>query len=269
MGRRSRPSGAGGLAGWALLHGPGTHRPQLPFYRFERSSTGQSEYLELGIADSLITSLSRIDRLTVRPTSAIRGYASHPVDSLRAGREQQAETVLEGTIQSIADRFRVNINLLRVRDGASLWAGQLDVKAGDVFALQDEVSRSVSRTLEVRLEPGADARPRTRTAANAAAYDAYLRGKYVFRRELHGQFDFKAAAAYFQSSIDADPRFTPAYAELAFVYTWQGLFAEPERQPELDRARPARSGRIAGSDLPEIHVVRSEIVWSPAGDSAW
>jgi TolB-like protein len=241
----------------------------LPFYRFERSSTGQSEYLELGIADSLITSLSRIDRLTVRPTSAIRGYASHPVDSLRAGREQQAETVLEGTIQSIADRFRVNINLLRVRDGASLWAGQLDVKAGDVFALQDEVSRSVSRTLEVRLEPGADARPRTRTAANAAAYDAYLRGKYVFRRELHGQFDFKAAAAYFQSSIDADPRFTPAYAELAFVYTWQGLFAEPERQPELDRARPARSGRIAGSDLPEIHVVRSEIVWSPAGDSAW
>jgi DNA-binding winged helix-turn-helix (wHTH) protein/TolB-like protein len=256
-----------GLAGWALLHGPGIHRTSiavLPFREIPR--TGQSEYLELGIADSLITSLSRIDRLTVRPTSAIRGYASQPVNSLRAGREQQAETVLEGTIQSIADRFRVNVNLLRVRDGASLWAAQLDVKAGDIFALQDEVCRSVSRTLEVRLEPGADARPRTRTAANAAAYDAYLRGKYVFRRELLGQFDFKAAAAYFQSSIDADPRFTPAYAELAFVYTWQGLFAEPERQPELlDRASALLAqAESMDPDLPDIHLVRSEIVWSPA-----
>ena len=83
---------------------------------------------------------------------------------------------------------------------------------------------------------------------------------------MHGQFDFKAAAAYFQSSIDADPRFAPAYAELAFVYTWQGLFAEPERQPELlDRASALLAqAESMDPDLPEIHVVRSEIVWSPA-----
>jgi DNA-binding winged helix-turn-helix (wHTH) protein/TolB-like protein len=256
-----------GVAGWAFLHGFGPHRTSVVVLPFrEISRTGQSEYLELGIADSLITSLSRIDRLTVRPTSAIRGYASQPVDSLRAGREQQADLVLEGTIQAIADRFRVNVNLLRVRDGASLWAGRLDVKAGDVFGLQDEVCRSVSRTLELRLEPGADARPQTRAAANAAAYDAYLRGKYVFRRELLGEFDFNAATAYFQSSIDADPRFTPAYAELAFVYTWQGLFAEPDRQPELlDRAWALLAqAESIDPDLPDIHLVRSEIVWSPA-----
>ncbi|MDQ3256629.1 MAG: serine/threonine-protein kinase [Acidobacteriota bacterium] len=79
------------------------------------------DYLGLGIADTIITKVSQVGALTVRPTSAVRKYADQEIDSLEAARQLQADSVLDGTFLRAGDWLRVSVNLLRVRDGASLW----------------------------------------------------------------------------------------------------------------------------------------------------
>jgi TolB-like protein len=82
----------------------------------------EQRYLGLGIADTIITKVSRINGLIVRPTSAVKRYANEEKDALQAAREQQVSAVLDGTWQRNADRLRVSVNLLRTSDGTSLWS---------------------------------------------------------------------------------------------------------------------------------------------------
>jgi TolB-like protein/Tfp pilus assembly protein PilF len=96
----------------------------LPFRPL--SAEGRDEYLELGLADALITRLSDIQQIVVRPTSAVRKYTALEQDSVGAGRELAVESVLEGSLQKLGDRLRVTARLVRVADGRSLWTGKFD-----------------------------------------------------------------------------------------------------------------------------------------------
>src|SRR5438034_653996 len=91
----------------------------------------KENYFGLGLADAVITRLSQTGQLMVRPTSAMRRYATGDTDTLNAAREQQVDTVLDGAWQREGDRLRVSVNLLRVSDGASLWAESFDVRASE------------------------------------------------------------------------------------------------------------------------------------------
>ena len=83
----------------------------------------------------------------------MRKYADEDIDSLEAGRQLQADAVLDGTFLHADDRLRVSVNLLRVRDGASLWAETFDMRFTDIFAIQDEVSKKVAARLRLKLSP--------------------------------------------------------------------------------------------------------------------
>ncbi len=123
----------------------------LPLKSLTRGSG--DDYLGLGIADTIITKISQAGGLTVRPMSAVRKYVDEATDSLEAARQLQADAVLDGTFLRAGDRLRVSVNLLRVRDGASLWAESFDVRFTDIFAIQDEVSKEVAARLRLKLNP--------------------------------------------------------------------------------------------------------------------
>jgi DNA-binding winged helix-turn-helix (wHTH) protein/TolB-like protein len=110
------------------------------------------EKLGLGAADAIITQLSKIQKIEVRPTSEILRYAYHPPpDSVRAGRELRVDAILEGTLQSDGEHIKISVQLTRVSDGYSLWAEIFQAKASDILTMQDFVSRGVAESLSLKL----------------------------------------------------------------------------------------------------------------------
>ena len=114
----------------------------LPFKPIVTSDS--DEYLGPGMADALITRLSSIRHLIVRPTRSVLKYGSLDQDLLVTGRELRVESVLDGKIQRSGEHIRVTVQLVRVSDGASLWEGTFDQAFTDIFAVQDVISDRVT-----------------------------------------------------------------------------------------------------------------------------
>ena len=106
----------------------------LPFKPLAADSS--DPYLELGMADALITNLSNVKQVIVRPTSSIIRYAAGGQDALTAGRELGVDSVLDGSLQRVEDRVRVTVRLLRVSDGAPIWAEKFDERFTNLFAFR-------------------------------------------------------------------------------------------------------------------------------------
>jgi len=170
-------------------------------------------YLELGIPDSLITRFSRLQQLAVRPTSSILRYSDGARDSLVAGRELKAQTVLEGTLQKLDGAVRVTVRLLRVADGRALWAGAFEEKNTDLYRLEDGLAEQVAQALATGLTD-ADKKLLARSPTRRDdAYQLYLKGRYFWSRRT--EIDLAKAIELFQQAVAADPRYALAYSGLA------------------------------------------------------
>jgi TolB-like protein len=190
----------------------------LPFRPISEKS--RDEYLELGIADALITRLSKINRLVVRPTSTVRRYAEIDIDPVAAGRELKVESVLEGSIQKSGAQVRITARLITVESGQALWADTFDERFTDIFAVEDSISEKVASALALRLSGEEKERLTHRHTENAEAYQLYLKGRYCWnRRTVEG---IKRSIDYYQKAIDLDPGYALAYAGLADSYTLLG-----------------------------------------------
>jgi TolB-like protein/DNA-binding winged helix-turn-helix (wHTH) protein/Flp pilus assembly protein TadD len=229
----------------------------LPFRPL--SSDASDEYLELGMADTLITKLSRSGRLIVRPTSAIRRYTGPDADALAAGRALQVDTVLEGNIQRIGDRLRVSIRLLRVRDGTSLWSDSYDTRFNDVFQVQDTVSERVVDALAVRLSSTEKASLQKRYTANVQAYELYMRGTYFWNRR--NEDGIKKAVSYFEQAIAADDNYALAHAGLAMALCPMGYLGYSAPEEVLSKMRVAATRAVSlDPTLPEAHVATAAVL---------
>ncbi len=223
------------------------------------------DYLGLGIADTIITKVSQIGQLTVRPTSAVRRYATQEVDAMKAAQELKVDSVLDGTVQRAGDRLRVSVNLLRTRDGASLWAESFDLRLSDIFAMQDQVSQQVAARLRLKLTPTEQARLAKHHTSSPEAYEYYLKGMQSYEKwsAVGSRADTDAAIAMFKKAIEIDPKYASAHARLAICYTATLLFFESDPawlekvQQELAQAQ------ALDPELAETHEVRAEILWSP------
>ncbi|MEW6128254.1 MAG: tetratricopeptide repeat protein [Acidobacteriota bacterium] len=190
----------------------------LPFQTLDTSE--REAYLGLGMADTLITKISNIGQIKIRPTSAIRKYSDQEQDSLAAGREQRVDAVLEGSIQRSGDKMRVTVRLLSVRDGSPLWAYRCDEVCTDLFDVQDLITEQVAGALTLKLTGQEKARLTQRHTESLEAYQAYLKGRYFWNKRTPE--DFKKAAEHFQQAITIDPNYALGYAGLADCYFFNG-----------------------------------------------
>ncbi|MGI8567374.1 MAG: protein kinase domain-containing protein [Pyrinomonadaceae bacterium] len=186
----------------------------LPFKPL--GTEGRDEALELGMADTLIARLSNIREIDVRPISAVHKYTGLEQDAVAAGREQKVDAVLDGHIQKAGEKVRVTVRLLRVEDGASLWADKFDEKMTDIFAVQDSISERMAGALAVTLAGEERKRLTKHHTENAEAYQLYLNGRYHLNRLTDD--GFQKGRDYFQQAIDRDPNYALAYAGLADAY---------------------------------------------------
>ena len=217
----------------------------LPFKPLVAESRDES--LEIGMADTLITRLSNLGQITLRPISAVRNYNSLQQDPIEAGREQKVDAVLEGSLQKTADRIRVTARLVSVLDGTPLWAGQFDEKLSDLFVVEDSISERIVGTLALKLT-GEEKRGLTkRDTDSIEAYQAYLKGRYFWNKRTED--GLKRGIEYFQQAITADPSYALAYSGLAesyIVLASGGLLLPDEAFP---KARAAATKALEMDDL--------------------
>jgi TolB-like protein/Tfp pilus assembly protein PilF len=190
--------------------------PPRPIQSGERD-----EALEMGTASILITRLGSLRQLIVRPESAVERYARPDQDPLAAGREQKVDAVLDSRYQRSGDKLRFTLRLLRITDGATLWADTLDQQGADIFAIQDALSGKVTSALRLTLSSEEKELMAKRYTNSAEAWELYVRGRHFFH--LRGKANTEKANAYLERAIALDPRFALAYATLGHSYaslTW-------------------------------------------------
>ena len=223
----------------------------LPFRPLE--ATAEDEYLGLGMTDALITRLSNLHKIIVRPVGAVRKYATAD-DPIAAGRQLAVQSVLEGSIQRAGDRTRVTVRLLRVADGELLWGDEFDEKFTDMFTVEDSISQKVATALTVNLSGDEQKQLLRPFTENNEAYVLYMKGRFFWgKRTVDG---VKKSIDYFQQAIQADPKYALAYAGLADSYTLAGSYGYSILPPKeaMPKAEAAAAKALAIDDnLAEAH----------------
>lgn len=220
---------AGGWFYWrdgGIGAGPGIETVAiLPFKPLVAESADPA--LELGMADTLIARLSRNSSIVVRPLSSVRKYAGLDQDPVVAGRELGADAVLDGSVYRDGDALRVTARLVRVSDGAAVWADQIDQSWTDVFRVQDRIADRVASAFARQLTSEQRAGLARRETDSGEAYRLYLLGRYHFFKLVPAEID--KGINYFQQAVAADPGYAMAYAGLAEAY--RALAITSDRRP--------------------------------------
>jgi len=192
----------------------------LPFRLLGADATEQ--YLGMGLTDVLITKLTNLRRIIVRPTSAVIHLSGVGQDAASCGRQLQVELVLEGTIQRSSDRIRVTVQLVGVDQAAPLWAEIFDEKLADIFEIEDRVSEQLAAALTLKLTDAESRSLRKRYTGDTEAYQSYLRGRYFWNRRTPDGLD--KAIECFRQAIDRDHDYALAHAGLADCYNMAGFW---------------------------------------------
>ncbi len=207
----------------------------LPFK--DLGAQGESDHLGLGMADVLITRLGNLKQINVRPTSAVSRY-DREQDLIEAGRTLGVDALVEGSIQRSGEQIRVTARLVRASDQTTIWSGQFDESAKNIFAVQDAISRQVADSLALNLTAGERARLAKHYTENADAYQLYAKGRYHWNKRNNEGME--RAQYYFRRATEEDPNFALAYLGLADVVltSWDspGALSAIEKAIELDGA---------------------------------
>ncbi|MFZ1702154.1 MAG: winged helix-turn-helix domain-containing protein [Pyrinomonadaceae bacterium] len=176
----------------------------------------RNEMLNFGITDTLITRLSKIREVAVRPTSSVWRYAGEKPDVVVVGRELKVDAVLQGSVQRIGDSVRINVQLVNTSDGLPIWAESFDSNLADIFALQDSIAQRTARALTVELTNEEWTLMARRPTENSEAFRLYLIGRYYWNKRTPESL--KQSIATYQEALSKDADFALAYAGLADCY---------------------------------------------------
>ena len=234
---------------------PGTLRvgslAVLPFLSISPTTTDR-DVLGLAMADALITRLSELEPLVVRPTSAVQELREAPRDVLAIGRRLGVDAVMDGSLQRAGDRLRVSVRLLRVDGGRPLWARSFETVYTDPFAVQDAISEQVADALSLELSGRRPHRPGNRGTGDVEAYQEYVRGRYFWNRRTEA--DLRKAMTHFEGALARDPAFAAAHAGIADCWVLLPLYGNTPPRDAFPRAiAKAREALRLDPGLAEAH----------------
>jgi serine/threonine protein kinase/tetratricopeptide (TPR) repeat protein len=215
----------------------------LPFAFLNLGSAEDTDdrFLGVGLADALITRLSKVRKFVVRPTSSILSFGEGHIDPVRAGSELNVDYILDGSIKKSNNRLRVTVQLLDVAENAAIWATSIDEVLSDVFTLEDTLANKVIEVLLPQLTSNERELFDKRGTENPEAFEHYLRGRYHFN--TFTEEGFAKAFVSFHTAIAADPNYSRAYSGIADYYNWLGILGVLPPQecflPAIEAAKKA------------------------------
>jgi TolB-like protein/tetratricopeptide (TPR) repeat protein len=229
--------------------------PSIAVLPFADMSPDKSQgYFAEGIAEELIHALARIRGLRVVARTSAFALKDKNLDVREVGRILDVGAVLEGSVRSAGNKLRVTAQLINVTDGFHLWSERFDRDAGDVFAIQDEVSLAIVEQLNVTLHVGEREALQKRTTVDHEAYNLYLKGLYLVARPRPDTL--QTALRFFQEALNRDPGFAKAYAGIANVHGMFGNFNFAPPSEAWPKAKAAVAQALAlDPELAEAHAV--------------
>lgn len=216
---------------------------------------GEEEFLGDGLAEEIINALARVRALRVAARTSSFAYKGKQTDIRQIGHALGVRAVLEGSVRRAGDQLRITVQLVDVADGCPLWSERYDRAMRDVFAVEDEIARSVARALRIILHE-AEHRALTRVpTTNMDAYEAYLRGRQYFHERRKRSLRY--ARLLFRRAVDLDPRFALAHAGIADCCSLLHMYY-PSAAREVERAdRESAIALDLEPDSPEAHAARA------------
>jgi len=187
----------------------------LPFANM--SSDPEQEFFADGVAEDIITGLSRYPSLFVIARNSSFTYKGRAVDVKQVGRELGVRYALEGSVRKAGNRIRITAQLVEAEAGNHVWAERYDRDLADIFGLQDEITEAVTIAIAPAIADAERRRAMRRPPASLDAWSAYQRGYWHFSKGTPD--DNALAEQFFQQAIDLDPSFAGGYTGLAYAQT--------------------------------------------------
>ncbi len=234
--------------------------PSIAVLPFENMSDDASQiYFADGIAEDIITDLSKISGLFVTARNTAFQYRGRSVDIVNVGGKLGVQYILEGSVRRSANQIRINAQLIDARTGGHVWAERYDGAMADVFSLQDRVTGNIISALKLRLTTKERQAVAEQGTTQPAAYDAYLRGLALLaeRRRIDVEAN-RGAQTAFSEAISLDPDYALAYAGLAWAkWLYRATISEYQSSEEIfalaEKSITLRDNALAHRTLSKRH----------------
>ncbi|HQU83949.1 MAG TPA: winged helix-turn-helix domain-containing protein [Pyrinomonadaceae bacterium] len=202
------------------------------------------DYLGNGISEVLVSKLSNIKSLVVRPATSVLKFTDASPDTKKIGGDLDVEAIVVGRVQKVDENIRVTVQLVRVSDGATLWADTFDDKFTNIFAVQDSISEKVTQSLALKITADEREQIVKSYTSNAEAYQTYLQGRFFWNKRTPDNLG--KAVVEFEKANRLDPNFALAYVGLADCYV---LLAEYRVMPPNESFPKARAAATKALEI--------------------
>jgi TolB-like protein/Tfp pilus assembly protein PilF len=219
----------------------------LPFEN--RSEDKTNSYLADGIQDEILTRLAKIEDLKVISHTSTQRYKSSPENLAEIAKQLSVAYVLEGSVQKVGDRVRVNVQLINALTDTHVWAEVYDRTLADIFAVQSDIAGRVAKELRVKLSNRQQQAVELRPTENPQAYDAYLRGIAIWNSTSLSPESLQKMTEAFSRAVELDPSFALAWAYLSVVQTLRYATYDPTAARLADAKRALDNAMKLQPDL--------------------
>lgn len=179
----------------------------------DMSSEQDQEYFCDGMAEELINALANTEGLQVTPRITAFQFKGKSLDIRTIGRRLRVDTLLEGSVRKAGNKLRITAQLIDVASGKHVWSERYDRDAADVFAIQDEIARSIVDKLKIQLQTDENVPLVKRYTEDVEAYHLYLKGRFYWNKRY--EVGVQKGISSFQAAIEKDPNYALAYTGLA------------------------------------------------------
>ncbi|HSU24647.1 MAG TPA: tetratricopeptide repeat protein [Pyrinomonadaceae bacterium] len=205
----------------------------MPFVN--ESGNPDVEYLSDGMTETLISSLSNLPNLTVKPRSTVFRYKGKDIDPQTLAKELNVQAILNGRVVQRGDQLILSLELIDTQKDVVLWSQQYNRKQSDLVDLQSEVAKDVSGKLKAKLSGAEETKVTKAATSDPDAYQAYLKGRYYWNRRTAE--NLKKAIEQFKIAIDRDPNYALAFVGLADCYAVLNEYAGTPTSETLPQSK--------------------------------
>jgi TolB-like protein/Tfp pilus assembly protein PilF len=228
----------------------------LPFANI--SGDPNVEYISDGISESLINALSQLPQLKVIARSSVFKYKGKETDPQEVAKALGVQAIVIGRVMQRGDNLQISAEMVNAADKSQIWGEQFTRKASDIEAMQNEIARSISDKLRLRLTGSQQNQLTKQASQNPEAYQLYLNAMFYNRKG--GRENTTKALELQNQAVALDPNFALAWAGLANSYTYFAANSFLDPQETMKKARLAAEKALALDEtLPEAHVELARI----------
>jgi TolB-like protein len=237
----------------------------LPFVNM--SSDRENEYFVDGLTEEILNRIAQINELKVPGRTSCFAFKDKNADLRQVGLSLGVAHILEGSVRKSGDRLRITAELVRTLDGYNLWSQSFDRKLDDVFAIQEEIARSIAEALSVQLKV-ASVGQAERPTQDMRAYDDYLKARTLITQR--SPTNMRSAIPLLEAAVQRDPAFAKAWAALAQAHAFASYYLPIDTTESLQNAEnAARKALALDASLAAAHsaladVLRDRYHWSEA-----